>query len=364
VNPRADLLELLRAARRSAADKRKLLLSVYGLLTFAPLFLLLIAAGRARLRGEFGVQLKETFLRPVQATVDLWDGVLAGGRWGTLAGLLVGLWGCATLVASFFGLAITRMAAGELTGGRRADLREALRFARKQWIWALLTPASLFAGGLALAGAAALLFALAGSSGVAMVLAAPAGLALVAAAGFLLVGYLMGGGLAWPTLATEWSDSFDSISRVYGYSFAHAFRLLAYRLGSGGALLLAAVSRALRTALALGLFTLALTAGLGTDRASALLNELLLEPPDGPPLPRSLAGWAVFLSAAAFVTAQLARLLVFRLALRQAVYLLLRLRVDRVPLGNIDGYKPDDTAYDPVAQGFELVQVEEEIRAE
>ena len=50
--------------------------------------------------------------------------------------------------------------------------------------------------------------------------------------------------------------------------------------------------------------------------------------------------------------------------LRQAIYLLLRLRVDKVPLDNIDGYRPDDSDYDPTAQGFELVEVEEEIPAE
>ncbi|MGQ0614724.1 MAG: hypothetical protein ACT4PV_13390 [Planctomycetaceae bacterium] len=364
MNGRADLLDLLRAARRCAADKRKLLLSIYGLLAFAPLFLLVVAAGRSHLHGGFVSQVQESFLRPVQATVDLGKGILAGGRWGTFAVCVVGLWFAVTLVASFFGLAITRMAAVELTGGRRADLREALRFARRQWFWALLTPASLFGGGLALACLATLLLALGDAAGLVMVIAAPVALALVAAAGLLVVGYLLGGSLAAPTLATEWSDSFDSIARVFGYSFTHAFRLFVYRLGAALALLVVALSRLLRTALALALFTLVLTAGLGTERASLLLNEILLEPPDGPPLPRSLAGWAVFLSVAAFLTAQLARLLVFRLALRQAVYLLLRLRVDKIPLGNIDGYKPDDTAYDPVAQGFELAEVEEEIRAE
>ena len=42
---------------------------------------------------------------------------------------------------------------------------------------------------------------------------------------------------------------------------------------------------------------------------------------------------------------------------------LLRLRVDRVPMDNIDGYRPDDSDYDPTAQGFELLEVEEEIRS-
>ena len=68
-------------------------------------------------------------------------------------------------------------------------------------------------------------------------------------------------------------------------------------------------------------------------------------------------------SVAVFLTLQLARLVVLRTALYQAMYLLLRRHIDRVPMDSIDGYRPDDSAFDPTAQGFVLSEVEEELRS-
>jgi hypothetical protein len=179
-----------------------------------------------------------------------------------------------------------------------------------------------------------------------------------------VVGLAAGGVLAWPTIATEWSDAFDAITRVYGYSFAHAHRVVLYRLGTAVVLLGALCTRGLRAALTLAGFYLALVVGLGVDRARELVDAVLLEPAAGPPFPRTVAGWTLVACVAVLLTLLVARLAVHRLVLHQAVYLLLRLRIDRVPLGTIDGYRPDDSAYDPVAQGFEVVEVEEEIPTE
>ena len=175
---------------------------------------------------------------------------------------------------------------------------------------------------------------------------------------------LAGGILAWPAISTEWSDAFDAVTRVYGYSFAHAYRLLMYRTGALLAFFGAVASRGLRALLVLCGFYVVLRVGLGADKTQVLLDTVLLEPPQGLPLPETLAGWTLLACASVYFTLLVARLLVFRLVLHQSIYLLLRLRMDKVPLDNIDGYRPDDSDFDPTAQGFELVEVEEELSAE
>lgn len=364
MNPQPGILDLLRDVRRSASDRRKVFLALYGLFAFAPLALGVVALGRAGLFGGFGDQLDATFRRPVQATTAFFREAALSGRWGLLTATLFGLWLAGALVGSFFGLAVTRMAAVELTCRRRSEAKEALRFAARNWFWALFAPLSLLAGAAALLGAAVLLLRLPALFDPLLVVAGPLALLLCAGAAFLLAGLLAGGFLTSPCIATEWSDSFDAVSRVYGYGFGHAHRLLAYRCGGAFVMLCATLARGARVALVLLLFYAVLVAGLGAERATSLLHGIFLEPPQGLLIPPSAGGWAVLLAVAALLTALLARLLVLRVVLRQATYLLLRLRVDKVPMETIDGYRPDDSAYDPVAQGFELVEVEEEIKAE
>lgn len=362
--PRPRLLEVLRAARRSAGDVRKIFLALYGLLLFVPFALLLLAIGRTVLWGGFGTQAAQSLLRPVLATSEFWDGAVAAGAWGLMASILLAVWVAFMLVGSFFGLAVTRMAAIELTCDRRADTRGAFRFARRHWHWAFVTPACLLVGALLLVAIAGALFSLGRVSEFLLILAAPCALVLALGAVVLVVGLFAGGVLAWPTIATEWSDAFDAITRVYGYSFTHSYRVLLYRAVAGLALLGAVVTRGFRAALVLAGFGLALWAGLGAERATDLLESVLLEQPQAVPLPQTLAGLTILACVAIFLTLQVARLIVFALVLRQAIYLLLRWQVDKVPLSNIDGYRPDDSAFDPTAQGFELVEVEEEIPAE
>ena len=364
MSERVELLEILRVARRSAGDMRKVFLAVYGLLVFVPLALLVVTCGRWALQGDFAHELVATFLRPVQATFDLFGGAFAEGAWGLMAAVLLGIWLVAMLVGSFFGLAITRMTAVDITSRRRADVKEAVGFARKHWHWGLLTPAGLVFGALVLLGLAALVMGLGRISEFLMIVAAPVALVLVVAAMALLAGLMAGGILAWPAISTEWSDAFDAITRVYGYSFAHAYRLLVYRTGALFAFLAAVASRGIRTLFVLFGFYLVLRLGLGAQRTQVLLDTVLLEPPQGLPLPETLAGWTLLACASIYLTLLVARLLVFRLALHQSIYLLLRLRVDKVPLDNIDGYRPDDSDFDPTAQGFQLVEVEEELSSE
>ena len=143
---RVDLVEILRAARRSAGDMRKVLLSLYGLLLTVPLALLVVAAGRSMLFEGFGA---EIFQRPVHAAGAFFRAAFEDGRWALMVTVLLGIWFCAVAVGSFFGLAITRMAAIELTCERRAEVKESVAFARGHWHWALLTPAGLVLGALA-----------------------------------------------------------------------------------------------------------------------------------------------------------------------------------------------------------------------
>ena len=115
MSERVDVLEMLRVARRAAGDMRKVFLALYGLLIFVPVALLVVAGGRVALSGTFTDQLARTFLRPVQATFGLFGDAFAEGAWGLMALVLLGIWLVAMLVGSFFGLAITRMAAVEIT---------------------------------------------------------------------------------------------------------------------------------------------------------------------------------------------------------------------------------------------------------
>lgn len=361
---RVELLELVRVARRAAGDRRKIFLALYGLLLLVPLALLIVGLGRAVLFGSPGDELLGTLLRPIQATAGLFRGAFAAGSWGLMAAVVFGIWAVAMLAGSFFGLAITRMAAVEITCQRRAEVSEALRFARSHWHWGFLTPALLAFGALALGALGAGLLSLGRVHELFIVLTAPCAFVLVVAAAALLLGLFAGGILAWPTISTEWSDAFDAVTRVYGYSFAHAYRLFAYRFGALLVFLAAVFTRGMRTLLVLIAFYVVLRLGLGAERTSRLLDTVLLEPPQGLPLPPTLAGWTVLSCATIFLTLLVARLLVFRIVLHQTIYLLLRLRVDQVPLDNIDGYRPDDSDYDPTAQGFELVEVEEELTAE
>jgi hypothetical protein len=356
------MLEILRTARRSAADLRKVFLALYGLLLFVPFSLLAIAAGRTALHGDFGAELSKTFLRPVLAGAGFFRGAFAEGRFGLVVAVLFGFWLAWILVGSFFGLAITRMAAVEITGQRRADVAEARRFARSHGVWGFLTPAGLVLGALLLIALGAGLLFVGRASDLLLIIAAPISFGLVVTGIALLLGYLAGGILAWPAISTEWSDAFDAVTRVYGYSFTHAYRMLVYRAGALVVMAGAVLTRGFRAVLVLGVFYVVLRFGLGAERTRALVETVLLEPPQGLPLPQTLAAWTVLACVAIFLTLTVARLLVYRLILHQ--YLLLRLRVDKVAFDNIDGYRPDDSDFDPTAQGFQLVEVEEELGAQ
>lgn len=142
--------------------------------------------------------------------------------------LLGGLWTVA--VWSWFGGAITRIAAVRLGRDERVGFRESLEFARRKLISFLGAPLLPMGGilglmlplillglimrlnvGVALAG---LIWAVMGLIGF--------GIALFA------IGLLFGWPLMWATISTEGSDAFDGISRSYAYTFQRPLHYLVY----------------------------------------------------------------------------------------------------------------------------------------
>ena len=160
---------------------------------------------------------------------------LPASRAGKLLYGLCGMWLLA--VWSFYGGAITRIAAVEMAKDERIEFGEATRFAaahRWSYFWAPLSVA-----------AAALAFALCivavgwvcdatwgwmGLGKVLLVLGFP--LALLGGLLILLlaIGGLLGCGLMFPAVSAEGTDAFDAVSRAFSYVFSRPWRFLWYHL--------------------------------------------------------------------------------------------------------------------------------------
>jgi hypothetical protein len=160
---------------------------------------------------------------------------LPASKAGKLLYGLSGMWLLA--VWSFFGGAITRIAAVELAKDERIEFGEATRFAsvhRGSYLWAPLSVA-----------AAALVFALCimavgwvcdatwgwwGLGKALLVLGFP--LALLGGLLILLlaIGGLLGCGLMFPAVSAEGTDAFDAVSRAFSYVFSRPWRFLWYHL--------------------------------------------------------------------------------------------------------------------------------------
>ncbi len=176
---------------------------------------------------------------------------------------LCGMWLLA--VWSFFGGAITRIAAVELAKDERIEFGEATRFAaahRWSYFWAPLSVA-----------AAAAVFAICivavgwvcdatwgwmGLGKILLILGLP--LALLGGLLILLlaIGGLLGCGLMFPAVSAEGTDAFDAVSRAFSYVFSRPWRFLWYHL--------VAIAYAVPSCLFVFLFTrgfIRLTLGLG-----------------------------------------------------------------------------------------------------
>jgi hypothetical protein len=147
-----------------------------------------------------------------------------------------------SLVAwSFFGGAITRVAAMRLGRDERVGLRESVAFARQKLVSYVGAPLLPLLAIMAMTMVLLPLGLLMRSNlGVAL-----AGLtwAAVGLTGFVMalfaIGLLFGWPLMWSTISTEGSDAFDAVSRSYAYTFQRPLQYLAYAglsllLGIGG----------------------------------------------------------------------------------------------------------------------------------
>jgi hypothetical protein len=144
--------------------------------------------------------------------------------------LLAGLWSLATW--AFFGGAITRIAAVELSCEERVGLMPALRYACGKWRAYFAAP--LFPV-LAIAGLALLVFLpsllLRYEWGLLVVaITWPIGLLFGLIMTVLVLWAVFGWPLMFPTISTEGTDSFDAVSRSYSYLFQRPLHYLFYAL--------------------------------------------------------------------------------------------------------------------------------------
>jgi hypothetical protein len=146
--------------------------------------------------------------------------------------VLCGLWSAA--IWSYFGGAITRIAAVQLATGERIGAAAAMRHAAAKWPSYFFAPL-LPVGGVLLATIPVFVvglimqFSLGVNLGVLLagvvwplVLAASLFMAL------LLLGVLFGWPLMWATISTEGTDSFDALSSSYAYTFHRPLQYLFY----------------------------------------------------------------------------------------------------------------------------------------
>ena len=164
--------------------------------------------------------------RPLWATLDV--NLNAPG----LARLvLCGMWSLA--VWSFFGAAISRIAAVQLACDERVGWMAALRFARAKWLSYFGSPVFPIIG-VAFAGLFVFVFGLLLNFNWGVVLVGlllwPLFLLCGLVMAVLLLGLIFGWPLMWGTISVEGTDNFDALSRSYNYVFQRPLHYLFYAL--------------------------------------------------------------------------------------------------------------------------------------
>ncbi|MCK6455957.1 MAG: hypothetical protein L6Q92_05440 [Phycisphaerae bacterium] len=142
--------------------------------------------------------------------------------------IFIPLW---LVVWAYFGGAVCRMAAIEVTRDERMTYRDALGFSRRKFVSFLAAPLLP----LALAVGIGLLLAVGGLLGAIPgfgTIVAPLFWFLALVGGFIMalavVGLAVGWPLMYPTIAVEGSDAFDAVSRSYAYIGERIWRTLFY----------------------------------------------------------------------------------------------------------------------------------------
>jgi hypothetical protein len=135
-------------------------------------------------------------------------------------------------VWSYFGAAISRVAAVELAVGEWVGWAASLRWVRGKWLAYFAAPLVPMVG-VALAAAPIMLLGLCMKISFFAAVAGliwPLALAAACVMALLLVGVLLGWPLMWGTISVEGTDSFDAISRTYAYVLQRPVRYLSYVL--------------------------------------------------------------------------------------------------------------------------------------
>lgn len=134
---------------------------------------------------------------------------------------------------AFIGGSVARMHAVHATRDQRISALDAVAYARRYFVWFVLTPliplvVPLFLGILVMVGA----FLLVNVPGLDFVggLLYPLALGIGLIMAIMLLLLAAGGGLLYPALAVEGTDGFDAISRSFNYVITRPWRWLAYSL--------------------------------------------------------------------------------------------------------------------------------------
>jgi hypothetical protein len=352
------LADLWHRSGRAARDDRKRLIALLGVFLTPPVWVL----------GSFLVRLLTSapldlggMRRPLgYALAPLHDAWMEDADLLVLLYLFVqslstaALWG-------WFGGAISRMAAVHVATDRREPGAAAFRFSRRHWRAFAGAKAVLWAGVLVPAAGAVLAAMLARLPGIAGGLLSP--VAIVVAAALALVSVVVAsvfaaaGFLSTPTVASEDSDAFDAVSRVFGYAAAGMPRLVLVRAAFFGGVLLGTTWRALRTVGAVVLGAVLFRAGAG-DAAVERVRGVLAAFQDGTARPAGTTFLDVVAAATVVVVvgglfALWAADLVTRiLCARVGAYLYLRERVDRVPASTLRTAPADPGRLDAEQAGF------------
>jgi len=137
------------------------------------------------------------------------------------------------VIWSAIGGAICRMAALHFARDERISFKSALEFTRRKFIGFLTAP--LLPLGMILG--VGILLCIGGLLGAIPILGeiiAGLGMGLALLGGFVMalivVGFIAGGSLLWPTIAVEGSDGFDAMSRSYSYVYSKPWRTIFYAI--------------------------------------------------------------------------------------------------------------------------------------
>jgi hypothetical protein len=258
----------------------------------------------------------------------------------------------ALAVWALLGGAVYRVAALNITRGEKISIRQALRFSLGKFLSFFSAPLILLVvifglGAVLIVGAAA--FGNFGG-GIVMALFFPIALVIGLLIAFLTIGLVTGGGLMYPTIAVEGSDSFDGISRSFSYVFNRPSRSILY--GAVAVVYGALCYLILRLFVFVGLAATHWFAKIGVIGNGASLGEEadrmdklwqaptfldLHAPLSWAAMSRmeAVAAWIVGLWVHLVVAALLAYLITYAASASTAVYCLLRHKVDATDLDDV-----------------------------